>query len=196
MVIARTAGKTRNSLFSDLGYKIDDHLENRFYLTVDQTDRQLPGGLTQDQMAANPKQADPSAAPLDFSKQWYYARLADKISYVNDGQELDASFYWWHRELKEKGFFDPDDFEQGIQIYHSDNGGIGLNSVTHSELFGQRNILLTIGFSPGFETEQDHNFRKPLAAPKAQPSLATLSYRSMCPSTQKTSTTSRRNFHW
>jgi hypothetical protein len=41
---------------------------------------------------------------LDFNKQWYYVRLADKMSYERDGQELDATFYWWHRELKRKGF--------------------------------------------------------------------------------------------
>jgi iron complex outermembrane receptor protein len=144
-------------LFTDLGYKINDNLENRFYLTVDQENRQLPGGLTQSQMADDPKQADPDAAPMDFSKQWYYVRLADKISYEKDGHELDASIYWWHRELKEKGFYDPSDFEQGIQIYHADDGGINLNSVTHSLLFGQQNIL-TIGASPAFETEQDHNY--------------------------------------
>ena len=55
-------------------------------------------------MTDDPKQADPFAAPLDYRKQWYYARLADKISYVNDGQEFDATVYWWNRELKEKGF--------------------------------------------------------------------------------------------
>jgi iron complex outermembrane recepter protein len=160
-------------LFADLGYKISDNLENRFYLTADQTDRQLPGGLTQEQMAADPRQAqntgpnpdpsDPDSQPVqqaqafDFSKQWYYVRLADKFSYENNGHELDASIYWWHRELKEKGLFFDDDFEQGIQVYHSDNGGISLNSVTHSQFFGQQNIL-TIGLSPGFETEQDHNY--------------------------------------
>jgi iron complex outermembrane receptor protein len=144
-------------LFADLGYKISDNLENRFYLTVDQTDRQLPGGLTQEQMEEDPKQADPLAAPQDYRKQWYYARLADKISYENNGHELDASVYWWHRELKEKGFYDPDDYEQGIQIYHADDGGIDLNSVTHSEFFGQQNIL-TMGLKPAFETEQDHNY--------------------------------------
>jgi iron complex outermembrane receptor protein len=154
-------------LFTDLGYKINDNLENRFYLTVDQENRQLPGGLTQSQMAEDPKQAqnEPTAPPgtpsqadqFDFNKQWYYVRLADKISYEKNGHELDASIYWWHRELKEKGFFDPSDFEQGIQIYHADDGGINLNSVTHSLLFGQQNIL-TIGASPAFETEQDHNY--------------------------------------
>jgi iron complex outermembrane receptor protein len=143
--------------FTDLGNKINDNLENRFYLTVDQENRQLPGGLTQSQMQSDPQQADPLAAPQDYSKQWYYVRLADKISYEKDGHELDASVYWWHRELKEKGFYDPADYEQGIQIYHADDGGINLNSVTHSLLFGQQNIL-TIGASPAFETEQDHNY--------------------------------------
>jgi iron complex outermembrane receptor protein len=144
-------------LFADLGYKINDNLENRFYLTADQTDRQLPGGLTQAQMQADPRQADPLAAPLDYDKQWYYVRLADKISYENNGHELDASVYWWHRELKENGFFAPDDYEQGIQDYTANDGGIDLNSVTPGELFGQRNIL-TMGFKPAFETEQDHNY--------------------------------------
>jgi iron complex outermembrane receptor protein len=144
-------------LFADIGDKISDNLENRFYLTLDQENRQLPGGLTQSQMQADPQQADPLASPQDYSKQWYYVRLADKMSYEKDGQELDASVYWWHRELLEKGFYDPSNYEQGIQNYHADDGGINLNSVTRSLLFGQQNIL-TIGVSPAFETEQDHNF--------------------------------------
>ena len=151
--------------FADFGDKISDNLENRLYLTVDQTDRQLPGGLTQSQMQTDPRQAqtdpdtgDPQAERFDFNKQWYYGRIADKLSYENDGHELDAAIYWWHRELKENGFFDPNDYEQGIQIYHSDNGGVSLNSVIHNEILGQQNIL-TIGVSPGFETEQDHNFQ-------------------------------------
>jgi len=154
-------------IFSDIGYKINDHLENRLYLTLDQTDRQLPGGLTQNQMAANPRQSqtDPDAAPgtpsqanqFDFNKQWYYGRIADKVTYQNDGHELDASAYWWHRELEEKGLYFTNDLEQGIQVYHANNGGINLNSVIHSQLFGRENIL-TMGMAPAFETEQDQNY--------------------------------------
>jgi iron complex outermembrane receptor protein len=144
-------------LFADLGEKINDHLENRFYLTVDQENRQLPGAVDQTTLQNSPQSADPLAAPLDYSKQWYYVRLADKLTYERDGHQLDASIYWWHRELKEKGFYDPLDPQQGIQIYHADDGGIDLNSVTRSELFGQQNIL-TIGMNPAFETEQDHNY--------------------------------------
>ncbi len=151
-------------LFADLGYKINDNLENRVYLTVDQTDRQLPGGLTQSQMANNPQQAqtdpdtgNPDATQLDFSKQWYYVRLADKVSYEKDGHELDASIYWWHRDLAENGYFATNDYEQGIQDYTANDGGINLNSVTHNQLFGRENIL-TLGISPAFETEQDQNY--------------------------------------
>jgi len=144
-------------LFADIGDKISDNLENRFYLTLDQENRQLPGAVDQTTLQNSPQSADPLAAPLDYRKQWYYVRLADKLSYERDGHQFDVSVYWWHRELKEKGYYDPLDPQQGIQIYHADDAGIDLNSVTHSELFGQENIL-TIGMSPAFETEQDHNY--------------------------------------
>ncbi len=91
-------------LFANLGYKINDHLENRVYLTLDQTDRQLPGGLTQSQMETNPRMSQtdpdtgaPSAEQFDFNKQWYYGRIADKLTYERDGREMDATFYYWHR---------------------------------------------------------------------------------------------------
>ena len=144
-------------LFADIGDKISDNLENRFYLMVDQENRQLPGAVDQTTLQYSPQSADPLASPLDYSKQWYYVRLANKMTYEKNGHELDASIYWWHRELESKGFYDPLDPQQGIQDYHANNGGIDLNSVTHSELFGRKNIL-TIGLSPSFETQQDHNF--------------------------------------
>lgn len=143
--------------FTDLGYKINDHLENRVYLTVDQTDRQLPGGLTQEQMENNPRQADPDAVPFDYNKQWYYGRLADKLTYERDGQELEATIYYWHRALEEKGLYFTNDLEQGIQDYQANDGGISLNSATRRILFGHPDTF-TIGLAPAFETEQDHNF--------------------------------------
>jgi len=148
--------------FADFGDKISDNAENRLYLTVDQTDRQLPGGLTQEQMRDDPQQAqtdpdsgDAQATDFDFNKQWYYGRVADKLSYENDGHEMDVMIYWWHRELQENGYFEPNDYEDGIEVYHADDGGVSLNSVTHSLLWGQVNIL-TVGAAPAFETEQDH----------------------------------------
>ena len=143
--------------FTDLGYKISDHLENRIYLTLDQTDRLLPSGLTKEQMDQDPTQADPEATPLNYNKQWQYLRLADKLAYVNGGVEFDVGGYWWYRQLSERGFFDPADFEQGIQNYKANDGGIDAHFTLRNELFGQQNVL-QVGFSPAFETEADHNF--------------------------------------
>jgi iron complex outermembrane recepter protein len=143
--------------FGDFGYKIDDNLENRFYVTVDHTDRELPGALTKEQLDHDPTAADPNAVAQNWDKEWIYFRFADKISYAKDGQQLDAGLYWWHRDLEEKGFFSPTDFQQGIQTYNSDNLGINLDSITRNDLFGQRNIL-TIGLVAATEREADHNF--------------------------------------
>jgi iron complex outermembrane receptor protein len=41
-------------LFADLGYKFSEQAENRFYLTLYRTDRNLPGGLTKSEMEEAP----------------------------------------------------------------------------------------------------------------------------------------------
>jgi iron complex outermembrane receptor protein len=143
--------------FYDMGYKLSEHLENQVYLTIDRTDRELPGALTKQQILTDPKQADPDAERLDYTKRWNYIRIADKLSYENAGQKFDASVYYWHRDLLSKDFYDPDDLQDGIQIFHADNVGINLNSSTEGKLFGQRNIF-SMGLSPSVETQWDHNF--------------------------------------
>lgn len=143
--------------FSDLGYKIDNHLENRVYITVDHTDRELPAGLTKEQLNTDPTAAEPEAVAQDWDKEWVYFRLADKLSYLKDGHQLDAGVYWWHRDLEAKGFYATNDLQQGIQKYGSDNVGINLDSITHEDLFGQRNVF-TIGLVAAMEREADHNF--------------------------------------
>jgi iron complex outermembrane recepter protein len=143
-------------LFGDVGYKFSDHIENRFYLTLDRVDRQLPGGLTKQELNDNPRQPNPDAAAEDFNKKWNLLRLADKISFRNDGHEFDARLFWFHRNMEERGFFAAD-FRQGITAFYSDNYGVTLNFVTHDELFGRRNIF-TVGFSPQLEKEVTQNF--------------------------------------
>ena len=93
-------------IFGDLGYKISDQLENRFYVTLDRTDRQLPGGLTKEEMNDNPEQADPIAIREDFNKDWTFLRLADKLSFRNDNIAFDAGAFWFHRKVEERGFFE------------------------------------------------------------------------------------------
>ncbi len=143
-------------LFSNLGYKFSDQVENRFYLSVTRTDRAVPGGITKEEMEQNPQQVDPLTTEQNLGKQWYYLRLADKITFKTDNEQADAGAYWWHRNLLERDL-STEESPDGIQGYYSDNYGVLLNSVTHSELFGHPNIL-TVGAIPTLEIENDANF--------------------------------------
>jgi iron complex outermembrane recepter protein len=143
-------------LFADLGYKFSDHVENRFYLTLNETDRNLPGGLTKSEMENSPTQANPLAIAQDWNKEWSYVHLADKLSIRTDEIQLDVGAFWFHRDLENRGFFSPD-FREGIEMFYSDNFGGSLSFVSRHELFGQRNIL-TIGLSPQYEHEPSQNY--------------------------------------
>jgi iron complex outermembrane receptor protein len=145
-------------LFSDFGYKFSDRLENRFYVIIDQTDRGLPGALTQQQMEQNPQQAEPLAISQDWRKDWYYFRLADKLSYQAAGEEASAGVYWWHRNAYEPNLYIADQQLGGIGTFHSDNLGALFNSTTRGELLGGENVL-TAGFNPTVEEEVDQYYQ-------------------------------------
>src|SRR5215469_2276742 len=143
-------------LFADLGYKLNDQVENRFYLTLDRTNRNLPGGLTKSEMENDPTQANPLAIVQDWNKEWSYVHLADKLSIRTDEIQFDAGVFWFHRDLENRGFFSPD-FREGIEQFYSDNFGGNVNFVSRHELFGLRNILI-IGLSPQYENEPTQNY--------------------------------------
>ena len=152
-------------LFADLGYKFNEQVENRFYLTLDRTDRNLPGGLTKSEMETAPSQANPLAITQDWNKEWSYVRLADKLSIRTEEIQLDVGAFWFHRDLENRGFFSPN-FREGIEMFYSDNFGGNLNFVGRHELFGQRNVL-TIGLSPQFENEPTQNYENIFGHPGA-----------------------------
>ena len=143
--------------YGNFGYRITTNTENRFYVTLARTDRLTPGALSKDQLQSDPQQAVPENVEQNTGKEWYYLRLADKLSFKNDVQEADAGGYWWHRNLQDRGLFDADNFD-GIEDYYSDNFGFLLNSVTHHQLFGHMNNL-TVGANPTFEFEHDSDYQ-------------------------------------
>jgi iron complex outermembrane receptor protein len=147
-------------LFSDFGYKLSDHLENRFYLIADQSDRQLPGALSLQQMQQDPQSAEPVAIAENFRKDWTYLRLADKLAYESGGESASAGVYYWHRNAYEPNLYIQDlvnpanDFNQGIGAFYADNFGALFNSTTTSEILGHDNVF-TLGFNPTAENEVD-----------------------------------------
>ncbi len=152
-------------LFADLGYKFSDQVENRFYLTMDRTNRNLPGGLTKSEIENDPTQANPLAVAQDWNKEWSYVRLADKLSIQTEEIQFDAGAFWFYRDLEHRGFFSPD-FREGIEMFYSNNFGAYLNFVNHHEVFGQRNVF-TIGLSPQVEDEHTQNYENLFGHPGA-----------------------------
>jgi iron complex outermembrane receptor protein len=135
---------------------LSGEVENRFYLTLDRTDRDLPGGLTKSKMGSMPSHANKLATVQDWNKNWSYIRLADKLSIRTEEIQFDAGAFWFHRDLENRGFFSSD-FRQGIEMFYSDNFGGTLNFVSRHQLFGRRNIF-TIGLSPQYEIEHTQNY--------------------------------------
>ncbi|HEX5491184.1 MAG TPA: TonB-dependent receptor [Candidatus Udaeobacter sp.] len=142
--------------FGDLGYKFNDQVENRFYLTLDRFDRNLPGGLTKSQMEDDPMQANPLAVIQDWNKSLSNVRMADKLSIQTDQIQFSAGAFWYHHDVENRGFFSAD-FREGIEQFYSDNFGANLHLVSRHQLFGLRNIL-TIGVSPQYEKEPSENY--------------------------------------
>lgn len=151
-------------LTANVGYRFSTNAENRFFITTDRTDRLLPGGLSKEEMDADRRQTDPDVGPdgapyaisQDYNKDWYYLRLADRVSVNNGPWQAEAGAFWWHRNIEENGPSN-DESQEGIQVFNADNIGIILNVSAETEAFGRRN-LLTAGFNPNIEREVDFNF--------------------------------------
>ena len=143
-------------LFTNIGFRPDERIENRFYLTLARTDREIPGGVTQEQMETGPRAANPLALAQDWNKAWSYLRLADKFSYRTPDWEIEAGGFWFHRDLETRGFFSAN-FRSGIEMFYSDNIGGSLNAVWRGEVFGLWNVL-SLGANPQWESEHSQNY--------------------------------------
>lgn len=142
--------------FGDLGRKFDQHWENRIYFTLDRTDRDLPGGLTRDELNNKPRKANPDSIAQDWNKSWNYARLADRLAFKSDEIDFTAGALWFHRDLAERGFFSPE-FREGVEQYYSNNFWGNVQVIWRPDFYGHRSIII-LGASPQFEYEHAQNY--------------------------------------
>ena len=143
-------------LFADIGCKLNEQTTNRFYLTLDRTDRDLPGGLTKHELENDPRQANPLAVAQDWNKTWSYLRVADKFSIRTADWDIDAGAFWFYRDLEDRGFFAAD-FRRGIEMFYSNNFGALVDFVWRSDVFSFPNVL-SLGLSPQGEIEPSQNY--------------------------------------
>jgi len=132
--------------FGNFGLRIGEHAENRFYVTLVDTDSKLPGSLTKGQMWDNPHQANVSNVTGNQKRDFDYIRLANKTAFRWDDQLLELGAFWFQKDLFHPIF-------QLLEIFYNNAGG-SIRYQNFKELLGHKNIL-TLGFNPVFGTAKD-----------------------------------------
>jgi iron complex outermembrane receptor protein len=74
----------RNGLYANAGWQLVPGAQTRFYVTAIDNQQQLPGGLTQAQLQADPAQANPGNVAGDYRYNVKTQRVANKTTWVLD----------------------------------------------------------------------------------------------------------------
>lgn len=147
-----------NQRFSgNFGYKISEDVETRFYLNYVHSDSELPGNLTAEELASNPRlaQRNPFFRVFDYvdsnwKRDFDLFRIANKTTWnLGDDATFNVSSFYSHKELDHPILFVID------QV--SDDFGIDLNYRSSAELWGRKNHF-TLGFSPTLGFVHDQRF--------------------------------------
>lgn len=121
-------------VFANVGVQIDKDLETRFYGGFINTESELPGSLTKEQLVANREQAVFANTNRDQKRDFKLYRVANKTSYQWDEQTLNGSVY-----LSNKDLYHPI-FQQIDQV--SNDFGLDLKYTSEKDLFARKNRFI------------------------------------------------------
>ncbi|MEW6302500.1 MAG: TonB-dependent receptor, partial [Verrucomicrobiota bacterium] len=143
------SSQNNQRVFSNLGYKLRDDAETRFYFTYVRSDSQLPGSLTKAQMEANPRQANPANLAGYQKRDFELIRVANKTAIEAGEGAIEIGTFWSHKDL----------FHPIFQVIDQNSHDVGINARYHidGELFGRRNQF-TIGLGPTYGWLEDNRF--------------------------------------
>jgi iron complex outermembrane receptor protein len=136
-------------LFGNLGIRLNEQLETRFYALNANTNSELPGSLTKARIAANPRSANPANITGNQKRDFDLTRVSNKTVYNLGDARIEAGAWTAHKNLFHPIF-------QVLEVV-SDDYGMDLRFVSESPFLGHRN-LLTIGFSPALTEQTDDRF--------------------------------------
>lgn len=135
--------------FGNLGIKLRDPLETRFFLAAVHTDSDLPGSLTKAQLASDPAQANAASLAGRQQRNFDLYRVANRTVL-----QLNESFL----ELT-AGYSDKDLFHPIFQVLRqrSHDYNIGARYVSDSSLGGHNNRVV-FGVAPSWNRVEDNRF--------------------------------------
>ncbi len=147
-------------LNTNLGWKMTDALETRFFFNYAQSDSELPGTLTKLQLQQDPRQASAGNALRLDKRDYETFRLANKTTLLLEEGKIEAGFFWTYKDLDHPIFniLTPT-FATGpgtIDLLTNNFGGT-VNYTRDTELFGRRNQL-RMGITPSGSIGEDVRF--------------------------------------
>lgn len=144
------ADQSTQKVIGNLGWRLNNEWENRFFIAAANSRSELPGSLTKNQLYQDPTQANGrtnslTGSNLGLNQQRNYEalRLSDKISWRDrtSQQSFDGSVYWAWKDLDHPIF----------QVIDQETNDVGLHLVyeNSTELFGRKNRF-TVGTNQGY----------------------------------------------
>jgi iron complex outermembrane receptor protein len=84
---------------ANIGQKLSDAVETRFYFAYGDINQELPGSLTKAQLEADPRQANPTNRSMNQQRDFRVLRLANKTSWRGENVRADAGVYTTQKDL-------------------------------------------------------------------------------------------------
>ncbi len=117
------ANQENMRLFSNVGWRMQENIETRFYLSAIQTRSELPGSLTMQQMNDDPRQANAANLLRDQRRDFDLIRIANKTTVRSGDYAMEAFGAFSYKDLDHPIFQVLDqrsqDFTAGGNITHT-----------------------------------------------------------------------------
>lgn len=134
-------------LVGNAGLRLNDDLETRFYVQQADSDSELPGSLTKQQLQNDPRQANASSVSGNQKRDIDFARLANKTTWRFGASRLELFAYYADKDL----------FHPIFQVLdqHSEDYGAELRFVSNERLAGMDNrFVMGVAYARG-NTDDD-----------------------------------------
>jgi iron complex outermembrane receptor protein len=154
------AQQDNQRVFTNVGWRINDDVETRFYLTGVHTESELPGNLFKSQLNTNPRMAAPGNLTSDQRRDFDLFRIANKTTLRDRTTTWEFIAAWTHKDLDHPIFQvidqNSNDLILGIAGTHEGTllglpnrfrGGLNfslgmIDSANYANVFGKRGALV------------------------------------------------------
>lgn len=165
------AEQSAERINANIGYKINELVETRFYMGYTNNDSDLPGNISKLQLRDNPKQsqyeADPFNPSLIGTGQWQRNielwRVANKTTFSFENTTLELGVFYSNKDLYhpivDLFYFSPFiPTTVGVIDQKSDDYGISARLKHNNQLFGLNNEVI-VGINPTYGETRDRRYR-------------------------------------